>query len=508
MDRFSGLVATSVATSVSLALVQPHAVAQSYQQVEAIARQVTVQIDGQNPGSGVIVAREGQTYFVLTAAHVVATADEYNVVTPDLRTFPIDYRQVRKFHGVDLALVPFTSSLTYQVVEIGSSSQVQDMTPAYIAGFPHLGTQSTQTRYQLSPGEVMAQSSRPLSNGYALAYINTTFVGMSGGPILNQQGQLIGIHGTSKTPFAQNQGINPQTGRKAGLNLGMPIDTFLRLVPQVSPTLKFPAAPPLGTATQLNAADLFIQAAEQIIADNHKAARATLEQVIRLQPNYAAAYLARAEVKSHGRDIKGQIADLDRAIRLNPNFAVAYHHRGFNRQRSGDLQGAIADFDQAIRIDPNYADVYFARGLARSTLKDFHGAFADYDQAIRIDPNDALTYVNRGYVREKLGDFRGAFADYDQAIRINPNNAVAFNNRGFNRQRSGDLQGAFADYDQAIRIDPNYANTYINRGVARQHSGDFQGAASDFQRAADLAQAQGDRQAFELANNNLKNLRQ
>jgi hypothetical protein len=77
-------------------------------------------------------------------------------------------------------------------------------------------------------------------------------------------GQLIGIHGACNTTFADNQGLNPQTGIKTGLNLGIPIDTFLRLVSQVSPTLKFPAPPPLGTATQMSTADLLLQVVEQI----------------------------------------------------------------------------------------------------------------------------------------------------------------------------------------------------------------------------------------------------
>jgi S1-C subfamily serine protease len=93
--------------SVAIALVQPHvAVAmKSPTQVADIARQVTVQIDGQNPGSGVIIARQGQTYYVLTSAHVVETADEYDVVTSDGKKNQMDYKLVRKFpNNVDLAI--------------------------------------------------------------------------------------------------------------------------------------------------------------------------------------------------------------------------------------------------------------------------------------------------------------------------------------------------------------------------------------------------------------------
>jgi tetratricopeptide (TPR) repeat protein len=510
MNRYSDLIAALLGTTVTITLVQTHpALSQSRNQVEMIARQVTVQIEGQNPGSGVIVAKQGQTYYVLTAAHVVPSPDEYDIVTPDGKKYPIDYKLVKKFQGTDLALVPFTSPQNYQVVSIDSSSQVKEGTPAYIAGFPFQNSKITQTRYRFSPGEVLAQATRPLPNGYALAYMNDTFAGMSGGPILNQEGKLIGIHGASKTQFTETQGLNPQTESKVGLNLGIPIQTFLRSVPQVMPTLQFPSAPSLNTATQMTAADFLIQSVDQMIAGNPQGSMITLEEAIRLQPNYAAAYFIRANWKESNNDIKGQITDLDQAIRLNPSFALAYNTRGAARTILGDNQGAITDYDQALRLDPNYAKAYYNRGNARANLKDFQGAITDYDQAIRLNPNNAFVpYNNRGIARSKLQDHRGAIADYDQAIRLNSNSVLPYYNRGNAYSRLEDNPKAIADYGQAIRIDPNYAKAYYNRGILRAISGDRQGAISDLQKAAELARAQGNTQVYEQAITNLRKLQQ
>ena len=45
----------------------------SYEQaLNAKVQAVTVIINGQNPGSGVVIGQQGNTYFVLTAKHVVA----------------------------------------------------------------------------------------------------------------------------------------------------------------------------------------------------------------------------------------------------------------------------------------------------------------------------------------------------------------------------------------------------------------------------------------------------
>jgi tetratricopeptide (TPR) repeat protein len=490
MKNLYGLTAAVFGTAATIVLIQPHAAfaALSATQVDAIARQVTVKIDGQNPGSGVIIAKQGQTYYVLTAEHVVRTPDEYYVITPDGKSYKIDYQRVKKLPGLDLAVVPFTSAQTYQVVAIGSSSQLKEGTVAYVAGFPMQGIDTTQTRYRFSLGEIAAQATRSLDNGYALAYFNNTFAGMSGGGILDQQGQLIGIHGASRTPFAENQGIIPELGSKFGLNLGIPIDTFLRSVPQVLPELKLPAASPLASVSaQMTASDSFIQGFNHLEKGDFKAALTSFDQAIRIQPNYAAAHYIRGGIIFlDNNDKQEAIANYNQVIRFSPNFALAYNGRGGARAELGDKQGAIADYDQAIRLDPNYDLAYNNRGNARYKSGDKRGALADYDQAIRLNPNNATAYNGRGVVRFDLGDKQGAFADYDQAIRLSPRYDSPYYNRGKARFALGDKQGAFADYDQAIRLNPNFANAYNGRGGARAELGDKQGAISDFDQAIRL----------------------
>jgi S1-C subfamily serine protease len=124
---------------------------------------------------------------------------------------------------------------------------------------------------------------------------------MSGGPVLNRQGQLIGIHGASKLIGSmsgslrrETRGVDPITGSKFGLNLAIPIDTFLRLVPRVEPSLKVVAIPPQAPPPQPTAADLFIQSidreADGDLSGKPTSAITLLDEAIRLQPNFALAY--------------------------------------------------------------------------------------------------------------------------------------------------------------------------------------------------------------------------
>jgi hypothetical protein len=184
-----------------------------------IANQTTVRIDGQSPGSGVIIARSGNTYYILTAKHVVATPDEYMVVTPNGKKFKIDYSQVKKFTNLDLAVVQFTSSENFMVAQLGSSEQIKQGDNIFVSGWPIIDGSSNQ---QVTPGQITGFRTGD-ANGYELTYSNPTGGGMSGGPVFNAKGQVIGIHGRG--------GGNQEVG-KIGINLGMPIHLFLRQAPQ------------------------------------------------------------------------------------------------------------------------------------------------------------------------------------------------------------------------------------------------------------------------------------
>jgi serine protease Do len=94
--RYYGLPAALVG-SVIIILQPPATFALSSAEVSNAAEQVTVLIDGQSPGSGVIIRREGNTYTVLTARHVVETKDS-TILSP---------RMVRNTHSTTTRSNPY-----------------------------------------------------------------------------------------------------------------------------------------------------------------------------------------------------------------------------------------------------------------------------------------------------------------------------------------------------------------------------------------------------------------
>ncbi len=220
--------------------------------VAEIARQVTVRIVSSNgAGSGVIIGRQGQVYTALTCAHVVGEGrvNRHTILTADGLTYAGSLQRSVTFGNKDLALVQFTSNEDYQVVEIGDSDALSIGDRVYSAGFPNWhrvsrdeieDTRGWGTRaFRLTRGTVGMIGERSLPRGYQLGYTNEVQDGMSGGPVLNSNGELVGINGRLKfTPqgiqmYRFADGTAPSNSlfkQMEALSWAIPSSAFQRIV--------------------------------------------------------------------------------------------------------------------------------------------------------------------------------------------------------------------------------------------------------------------------------------
>lgn len=161
--------------------------------VSTIAREITVRIEGPTKGSGAIAQRDGNIYTIVTNAHVVNKVGTYTVFMPNGDRYPINESNITRLPKLDLAIVSFASQSSYRVA-VPSIEPVAVGQPVYVGGWARSGGTLRQRIFVSTQG-MLTETNSSLPQGYSLTYTNLVRAGMSGGPILNQQGQLVGING-------------------------------------------------------------------------------------------------------------------------------------------------------------------------------------------------------------------------------------------------------------------------------------------------------------------------
>ncbi len=394
----------------AIVCVQPQ-LAVANDEVNAIAEQVTVQIqlsNGQHSGSGILIAREDDTYYVLTAYHVVS-GGSYRIVPDDDSSYALEGDIIR-LPGVDLAIVTFESSSNYPLAELGDSEAVRVGANVYVSGWPKPGETIRTVIHQVTAGQISAIER--VDDGYELIYTNPTRQGMSGGPVFNDRAQVIGVHGRA-------EGYEEDGIIKAWLNLGIPTATFIELAPAAY-------------------AD---RGQELLQAGNPEAALADFNQGLYFNSDAPEAYMGRGFARYALGQYREAIADATQALNGNSRLTMAYLLRGASYAAQGNHSRAIEDFDEAIDRDSSLADAYGRRGVSKAETGDYIGANEDVARAIELDA--AIGHLRRSQVRELVGDSAGAAEDRETADRL----GITFSN-GYEVALGSDTRNV------ATRVDP------------------------------------------------------
>jgi Flp pilus assembly protein TadD len=436
----------------------PPAAALSPIEIQRIAKQTTVQITACDLGSGVIIRKNGNTYTVLTVAHAVKKSS-CQVTTPDDQKYSVT--QVKNFpNNVDLAVFTFTSNKTYPVAKlIDNSDRVEATETIYVSGFP-LSSAINTSIFTIVKGDVVANPpTKQQGKGYSLIYSNNTLPGQSGGPVWNDKGEVIAIHGQGDVDTKLQATVNDNVRVKTGYNLGITINTFTKL----ATTAGISGYTPVTVAAKAKPVDDLI---------------------------------ASTILKESKGDYQGMLDDMNKAIAIAPQKAVLYFNRGVAKAGLQDPKGAISDYNRAIAIDPQDAGAYKNRSLLKSELGDNKGAISDANRAIALKSNDGKSYNARGIAKIRSGDYQGALQDANRAIALNANDSWAYLIRAISKVQSGDQRAGLADLNRAIALNPNDASSYQLRGALKSLFKDKQGTIADLKKAAQLYQQQGNTENY------------
>jgi tetratricopeptide (TPR) repeat protein/S1-C subfamily serine protease len=450
-------------------------------QLNRQTRQQTVRIDtiGLRNGSGVIIAKQGTTYYVLTAKHVVFDLNEtkqlyadIKTITHDQESYNIQPTDITLAEGLDLAVVKFTSNANYPVASLGNYSPRKDAT-VFAAGFPdRLRIDSPLWQWQLNPGKNIAnQEFRKFqtqdkfsfeSDGYDLIYSSISYVGMSGGGIFDTEGRVVGIHGRLEGDGGnKKQGWNEDLS--FGNSLGISIQSFI------------------GLATKLKVSPQLLRTSKNIARDLNASELATVVAVRDSIPQPPVDGSAKQWLQ-YGNQLHriGKYADAVKAFDIAIAKSTGYQWAGYyGRARAfgsdRKYSQALTSISTAISTIPAenrrlYYYMWQRQSGYYAELKKYNEAIKAIDTAISLEPTDILLFSAKARIFNNAGKYQQANAIYDKLIKDRPENHL-FISRGYNKLEAGDKSAALLDFNKAISLDPNSARGYLSRGILNYRAG-------------------------------------
>ncbi|MEM6401689.1 MAG: tetratricopeptide repeat-containing serine protease family protein [Cyanobacteria bacterium P01_D01_bin.116] len=478
-------------------------------------------------GTGFFVKGEHKSACtVLTARHVIPPNAKLQLQTKDQKIWKdTQITSIKRFPQQDLALLTFKpegSSCPYKAIAVGNSDKVNIGDNIYITGFPGNGWGR-----QFVEGKVSLIESR--TEGYGISYTAITAGGMSGGPVLNSNGEVIAVHGRTELELAQlaeiqgeqlqpqqqsTTGLSSQNGDAVGtFKWGVPINTYLANATKIS-TKETVAESNIGNTgtkwTPQTAEQWLILGYDSYASQRYQEALIAYEKVIELQPHNAVAWISIGNLQIRLKRYEDALTALNKGIALNPkspNDALAWGakglalqflqryeeslesnkrsialnskdinvwiNRGFVLEKLRRYEDSLIAYDKAIALDPNVSKIWSNRGTTLWFLQRYKDALASYDKAIALNPKNTDAWYSRGATFDKLGRYSNALASYDKALQVNggwvdgsKTPADAWLARGKTLRQLKRYSDAIASYNKAIKLNPNYANAWFERGYA------------------------------------------
>ena len=204
-------------------------------------------------GSGVIYKKEGNTAYLVTNTHVINGAKKVDIRLADGTKVPGEI--VGSDTYSDIAVVKIAADKVTTVAEFGDSSQLTVGETAIAIGSP-LGSEYANTVTQGIVSSLNRNVSLKSEDGQAIstnAIQTDTAInpGNSGGPLINIQGQVIGI---TSSKIASNGGTSVE-----GLGFAIPANDVINIIKQLEKDGKV-TRPALGihmvNLSNLNTTDL------------------------------------------------------------------------------------------------------------------------------------------------------------------------------------------------------------------------------------------------------------
>jgi tetratricopeptide (TPR) repeat protein len=274
--------------------------------------------------------------------------------------------------------------------------------------------------------------------------------GSSGSPVVNMQGQVIGV-ATLQITGGQSVNFAIPSERISQLQGG----ALLSLSDLVAAS---------GRNKRAKAVQFFRDGLSFLSKDDCEKALPYFEKAVESDSNYAEAWAQTGFCKEKLGRHSEAIDASKKAVALRPS-AESYFNLGLANYYLKQYREAVDNYRQSIRLDPyNAADAHYAVGLVYRDWGRADDEIQAYKQAIRLRPDFTSAYERLGARYLKSKKYVEAIELYKQLAALKPGDSSAPNSMGEAYLELSRFAEAVEAFRQAIRLKPDFGRAYYNLG--------------------------------------------
>ncbi len=162
------------------------------------------------------------------------------------------------------------------------------------------------------------------------------------------------------------------------------------------------------------------------------------------------------------REYEPARAALEEAVRLDPQFARAYVNLGVVHLQQLNRESAREYFLQALQIFPNSELAYYNLGLSYAHQEEWGEAIKAFEKARRIQPDNCETLIELGKIYYKRKDYGRAIEHYRQALAVDSLYLSAYYYLGVAHWQQKKFEAARRAWEKALsREEPFFKETIM-----------------------------------------------
>lgn len=177
---------------------------------------------------------------------------------------------------------------------------------------------------------------------------------------------------------------------------------------------------------------------------------------------------------------------LEQAIRVNPQYSLAYTVLGRHHYLEGRWKEAREAYQKALELDSKNAVAKNDLGIVITEKGYYDKAGKEFSGAIALEPRNSLLRSNRGMLFNWIEDLKSAVTDYNASLELNPTDYLSIEGLGIVALKEGRTDEAINYLLKAGLMEPGLAEPHIYLAVAYYQKGDTNKALAELGLAESL----------------------